>query len=98
MKQTPSLIFRETKNGQGVFADKDFRNGEKIIEFKGKLFTYAQLPTPYSSVKDHYVQIGKNLYVGPSGGFDDFFNHSCNPNSWLRIRERERERERVDSA
>lgn len=31
------------------------------------------------------MQIGENLYMGPSGNIDDFFNHSCNPNSGLKI-------------
>ena len=43
------------------------------------------MPIQYDEVEDHYVQIDKNLYMGPSGGVDDFFNHSCNPNSGLKI-------------
>lgn len=31
------------------------------------------------------MQIGKNVYMGPSGGLDDLVNHSCNPNSGLMI-------------
>ena len=80
-----SLILRQTKLGRSVFANKDFRKGEKIIEFKGKFFTYEQVPTPYEEVEDHYVQVGKNRYMGPSGKLDDFFNHSCGPNSGLKI-------------
>lgn len=72
--------------GKSVFANKNFKKGEKIIEFKGKLFTSEQVPTPYNEVEDHYVQIDKDLYMGPSGGLDDFFNHSCNPNSGLKVR------------
>jgi len=79
------LILGQSKLGKAIFANKDFKKGEEIIEFKGKLFTYEQLPTPYVEVEDHYVQIDKNLYMGPSGNLDDFFNHSCNPNSGLKI-------------
>ncbi len=80
-----TLILGQSKNGKAVFANADFKKGEGIIEFKGKLFTYKQLPTPYDEVDDYYVQIDKNLYMGPSGNLDDFFNHSCNPNSGLKI-------------
>ena len=80
-----NLILGQTKNGKAVFASKHFKKWEKIIEFKGKLFTCEELPAPYNEVEDHYVQIDKNLYLGPSGGFDDFINHSCNPNSGLFI-------------
>ena len=44
---------------------------------------------PYDEVEDHYVQIDRNLYMGPSGGADDFFNHSCNPNAGLKIKGRD---------
>ena len=81
-----TLILGQSKLGKAVFANKDFKKGEEIIEFNGKLFTYEQLPIPYDEVEDHYVQIDKNLYMGPSGGVDDFFNHSCNPNSGIKIK------------
>ena len=80
-----TLILGQSKLGKAVFTNKDFKKGEEIIEFNGKLFTYEQLPIPYDEVEDHYVQIDKNLYMGPSGGVDDFFNHACNPNSGLKI-------------
>jgi SET domain-containing protein len=80
-----NLIIGQSKNGKAVFTNKNFKKGEKIIEFSGKLFTFEQLPTPYNEVDDHYVQIDKNLYMGPSGGVDDFFNHSCDPKAGLKI-------------
>lgn len=60
------LILGHSKLGKAIFANRDFKKGEKIIEFKGKLLTREQLPTPYDKVDDYYVQIGKNLYMGPS--------------------------------
>lgn len=81
-----NLILRQSKIGKAVFANRDFRKGEKIIEFKGKLFTYEQLPSPYNKVEDHYIQIDRNLYMGPSNELDDFINHSCNPNSGLKFK------------
>jgi len=83
-----TLILRKTKTGKGVFANVTFRKCDKIIEFKGKLITRKQLPYPYEKVDDRYVQIGKNLYMSPSGKLDDFINHSCNPNSGLVIKGR----------
>lgn len=84
-----NLIFGKSNiSGKGVFANKDFKEGEEIIEFKGELFTYEKLPDPYDKVEDHYIQIDLDLYMGPSGDFDDFFNHSCDPNSGLKINDR----------
>jgi len=79
------LIVKKTENDKGIFSNKKFKKGDKIFEFNGSFFTFDQLPTPYNEVEDHYVQIEKDLYMGPSGKEDDFFNHSCNPNSGLKI-------------
>ena len=53
------------------------------MEYHGQLFTREQLPYPYNAEEDHYIQIGPNVYMGPSGKADDFVNHSCDPNSGL---------------
>jgi hypothetical protein len=79
------FIVKDTQNGKGVFAGKNFDKGEIIFEFRGKFFTYKEIPSPYSEIEDHYVQIGEDLYMGPSGGIDDLFNHSCHPNTGLKI-------------
>lgn len=78
-----SLVVGDSKLGKSVFANNNFKKGEEIIEFTGKSFTRKQLPAPYNMDNDYYVQVGKNKYLGPSGSFDDFINHSCNPNSGL---------------
>jgi len=83
------LIVKETKNGKGIFINKEFKKDDKIFEFTGQFFSFDQLPTPYNEVEDHYVQIGEDLYMGPSGKEDDFLNHSCEPNSGLKINGKE---------
>ena len=85
IEPNPRLIIAQTRNGYGVLAGRNFAAGEIICEFRGQLYSRAELPQPYDSVDDHYVQIGDNLYMGPSGEVDDFFNHSCDPNAGLRI-------------
>ncbi len=72
-------------NGKKVLALKDIEERSKIMSFSGPILKGEELPNPYSSVEDHYVQIGENLYMGPSGKEDDFINHSCNPNAALII-------------
>jgi SET domain-containing protein len=76
---------RQTPNGKGVFALKDFLQGESLFAFTGKIFRPEEVPENYDNIDDHYVQIGKELYMGPSGEIDDLFNHSCDPNSGLKI-------------
>ena len=38
-----------------------------------------------TSASTYALQIGPDLYIGASGGLDDFINHSCEPNAGLRI-------------
>lgn len=78
------LIVKNTKNGLGVFANKNFKKGEIIFEFHGNFYSYEEIPQS-EEIENHCVQIDKNLYLGPSGDIDDFFNHSCNPNAGLKI-------------
>ena len=78
------IVLRKVKFGKSVFANRKFLKGEKILEFHGKIFNFDQLPKPYESVFDHYMQISQTLYMGPSGGFDDYINHSCDPNGGIR--------------
>ena len=70
-------------HGKGVFVERPFEPDEKIMEFQGKHFRMADLPDPY--VVDEYLQIGPDLFLGPSGEADDFVNHSCDPNARLVI-------------
>ena len=82
-----TLILKKSKNEKGVFANKSFKKNERIIEFAGKLLKFEQFPEYYTKFEDYCVQIGKNLYLGPSGSIDDFFNHSCSPNSGLIVKD-----------
>lgn len=83
----PHLQLADTAHGKGVFARSEFLLGNIILEMKGPLLTYEQLPSPYHPEKDHYLQVGEALYLGPSGGLDDYVNHSCNPNTGLVFRD-----------
>ena len=80
-----ALILGKSKLGMGVFANQAFRKGEEIIEFKGRLMKRRQLPEIVKPEDDRHLQIGKDAYLGSSGGYDDFFNHSCNPNSGVQV-------------
>jgi len=76
---------KKSANGEGVFATVLMRAGELIMPFHGPLLQRDQLPYPYLDEDDHFVQIGEETFMGPSGGPDDFVNHSCNPNAGLKI-------------
>lgn len=73
------FIATSGQHGQGVFAAVPIRAGEAILEFSGPLKTLAQL-----RAGEYHLQIGEALYLGASGGPDDYVNHSCQPNAGFR--------------
>jgi hypothetical protein len=74
------LDVRETAYGRGVFAGERIPAGALIMGFSGPFLRYAQTSAATSA-----LQIGPDLYLGGSGGVDDLFNHSCDPNAGVRI-------------
>jgi SET domain-containing protein len=76
-----NLKIVDTKNGKGVITTVDIPPNTVIFEFNGDIFNRDNLP----SDNPYYLQIGPNKYLGPSGDYDDYINHSCNPNCGLII-------------
>jgi uncharacterized protein len=72
------LIVREGTHGRGVFTREGIPAGTKVLRYGGPLLRYRDT-TPQT----YAVQIGPNLYLGGSGGIDDYVNHCCEPNCAL---------------
>jgi SET domain-containing protein len=75
-----NLTVRQSDTGRGVFATAEISAGTELIRYHGPRLRYAQT-TPDTLA----VQVGPDLYLGESGGPDDFVNHSCDPNAGLVI-------------
>lgn len=75
------LVLKGCQFGKGVFAIADINTGDEVLQFGGSIVSEAELPWPYTPEKDHYLQIGDGIFLGPSGELDDYVNHSCNPNT-----------------
>lgn len=72
------------KNRIGVITSVDIPARIPICEFGGKCFTEEQLKELGDRVDiNNVLQVGPNLYLGPSGGVDDHIAHSCNPNCFI---------------
>ncbi|MFT4304865.1 MAG: SET domain-containing protein [Candidatus Woesearchaeota archaeon] len=78
-----TLILCDSKYGRAVYANKDFKKGDFIIEWKGKIIKKNKRPKILKMEDDMYTQIAEELYMGPSNDFDDWIDHSCDPNSGL---------------
>jgi SET domain-containing protein len=74
------LAVKNGTHGRGVFTEEPIRASSLIIRFTGPFLRYAE-----TSAATYALQIGPDLYIGASGGFDDYINHSCDPNAGLRI-------------
>lgn len=63
---------------KGVFAAEDIAKGEKILDFLGRI-----VPEEESGEWD--LSIGRNKFIrAPKNSIDNFQNHSCNPNSYVK--------------
>lgn len=84
MFQENLLACRPTTNGLGVFALQEIKPTQRILQFTGPVIARDALDAALDSLDvDGFLQISANSYMGPSGGFDDFVNHSCAPNCGL---------------
>jgi uncharacterized protein len=74
------LTVRQGTHGRSVFTEDPIPAATRIIRFSGPLLRYAET-TPETFA----LQIGPDLYIGASGGPDDYINHSCEPNAGFKI-------------
>lgn len=79
-----SLTVQESSNGKGVFALQKFHVGEVILQCRGQRLDRSEIVVG-SYIHQHSLQIGEDTFLSPSGGIDDYVNHSCNPNSGYQI-------------
>jgi hypothetical protein len=84
------LYLAETANrGVGVFAARGFSPGDTVMmDFDGdyydQVLSYEELCQSNITLK-YPLQVGPDLFRIPSGTIDDFINHSCNPNTGIRL-------------
>ena len=75
------LDVREGTHGRGVFTEEAIRQRATVLRYAGPFLRYADT-TPQT----YAVQVAPDLYLGASGGPDDYVNHCCEPNCGLVIR------------
>ena len=68
-----------TKNYRSVFAARDFKKGELILNLNGKILTKDELFKLSRYINDHCGIIGPEKYI-IFGYPEKYINHSCEPN------------------
>jgi SET domain-containing protein len=79
-----SLIVKSGIHGRGVFTTAPVAKGSLLLTYGGPQLRFLET-TPQTLA----VQIDLDLYLGASGGMDDYVNHSCDPNAGLVISSRD---------
>jgi hypothetical protein len=75
--------------GLGIFTAKSWKEGESIIvDLDGD---YYEQVLSYSELESMGINLGSTLQVGidayklPTGSLEDFTNHSCSPNTGIKL-------------
>lgn len=76
------FLIKDTKNkNKGLFSMKSFGKNDILFRFDGISIT-TNVP---AVVDERFLQIGTNLYLNINDHMGVFCNHSCNPNSYIKI-------------
>jgi uncharacterized protein len=90
LRKCQHMYLAETADrGLGVFAAKEFAPGDVVMmDFDGdyyeQVLSYRELCERSIELK-YPLQVGSDLFRVPSGSMDDFTNHSCDPNTGIRM-------------
>ena len=87
MTATPPLAISTVRNGRGLVARKEFRDGSKICILKGRSRTAAKVLQMWASDARraaNCIRCGSEAYLDPAGQWGEFANHSCRPNAAIR--------------
>ena len=75
------VVVRRARNGLGLFAAKDFRQGETIITIVGRIVHYGVLWEKRGTFADNCYRFGPVTYLDPGDDVGRYVNHRCVPNA-----------------
>ena len=81
-----NIIIKDTPNkGKGIFSLVNIPVNHIIFKFQGKPIIKENIKDFTGKIASCYLQIGANLYLDVEGDSSYFVNHSCTPNTAVRI-------------
>jgi Mg2+ and Co2+ transporter CorA len=76
-----NLVVKKSRNGKGIFANKNFQPKQVIYQVTGHIRTSDQLADRGEVVVCNAFRYGPEVYLSPEGSMADYQNHSCEPNA-----------------
>ena len=88
-KLAPGLAVRKSPiDGKGCFATQFFPRGRKIAEYTGELIGEREVARRIRGRRKHRIcaiEYGRHLDGSRGGNGTHYINHSCRPNSYMRL-------------
>ena len=79
------IIKHSPLGGNGLFATKTFPKNTVLMRLDGIKLTRKEAFDMPGSNGDNLLQIGEDLYLDFTGKSHLFINHSCSPNSFVKV-------------
>jgi hypothetical protein len=79
------IIKKAGDKGNGLFTTQSYPKGTIILKFEGITITRTDIKDFSGQAASCLLQIGPELYLDLKGDFSFFANHSCNPNTGIKV-------------
>ena len=93
-KETPDELYRKFENkielkstkvkGSGIFAKEEIKKGDILSYVDGQIYFSKKESQINSLVKDHAIPFSKYFYRNSFNSLSVKFNHSCDPNCYIK--------------
>jgi hypothetical protein len=75
------VIVRSSRNGDGLFATRAYRRGQRILDVTGRIYNHRVLWKRGGTFADNCYRFGPETYLDPGESVAKYVNHSCAPNA-----------------
>jgi hypothetical protein len=81
MTRGAGVVVRSARNGDGLFATRRYRRGERILDVRGRIYHHSVLWKRGGTFADNCYRFGPETYLDPGDNVGKYVNHSCAPNA-----------------
>jgi hypothetical protein len=75
------VVVASARNGNGLFATRRYRRGERILDVRGRIHHHSVLWKRGGAFADNCYRFGPETYLDPGDSVARYVNHSCEPNA-----------------